>query len=333
MVHEKIKKVWVDQGIWNNEWKEMAVGHWKHEEPLVLESGLGTDLKAESPPGLFDMAPKQPQQRPRRPKSDDEKRRIAERRVVLEREREASRPYHQFVYQISKERERIEHESRSAEGSNNADINTKAYENVKNTWVKRGIWKTKWGILPGMSWKHEEPIEQVIEDSLMPEIPPRNPQSPRGKAVKAPFKLSFIRPLLFEPTHLQESGIRDASQHDSSKISRATGKERLRPRPRPYIPEQVSASVPQASSEGNAAERQPPPVHVTLRRSERLRRPVSSVTEDPQETVFPNPSKRAARPKPELKAVKNTTARRSEKPQGVTKRLQAKTGWGKAKNK
>lgn len=44
------------------------------------------------------------------------------------------------------------------------DINTKAYENVKNTWEKRGIWNVRWGILPGTSWKHEQPLEDLLKD-------------------------------------------------------------------------------------------------------------------------------------------------------------------------
>ncbi|KAF4618051.1 hypothetical protein G7Y89_g14997 [Cudoniella acicularis] len=36
---------------------------------------------------------------------------------MRKREREASRPYHQFVYQMSKERERIQDESTSGEGA------------------------------------------------------------------------------------------------------------------------------------------------------------------------------------------------------------------------
>lgn len=93
---------------------------------------METDSEAGPPPPLFSFSPK-PQPKPRRAKSDDEKRRIVERRVIREREREASRPYHQFVYQISKERERIQEESTNGEGANATDINTGAYENVKNT--------------------------------------------------------------------------------------------------------------------------------------------------------------------------------------------------------
>jgi hypothetical protein len=139
---EAVKKRWVEQGIWNDKWNYFTIGRWKHEEPLELESESETDTEAESPRpsfGLIGVPQKPTQPKPRRPKSDDEKRRIAGRRVVREREREASRPYHQFVYQISTERERIQEESRSGEGADTADINTRAYENVKNTWTKRGM--------------------------------------------------------------------------------------------------------------------------------------------------------------------------------------------------
>jgi hypothetical protein len=94
---EKVKKRWVEQGIWNNTWNYYTLGRWKHEEPLELESESETDTEAESPPpsfSLFGVPQKTTQPKPRRPKSDDKKRRIAERRIVREREREASRPYH-----------------------------------------------------------------------------------------------------------------------------------------------------------------------------------------------------------------------------------------------
>ena len=79
---------------------------------------------------------------------------LFERRVIREREREASRPYHQFVYRISKERARIQEESENGEGADVADINMRAYEN----------WNGRWGIVPGMSWKHEETLEEEAAD-------------------------------------------------------------------------------------------------------------------------------------------------------------------------
>jgi hypothetical protein len=171
-----VKSCWEEQGIWRDKWDEMAagyymnVGRWKHEEPLELESesGAGTKEEPRSRTSLLGMSPEQSQSKTRRPKSGDEKRQVEERRFVREREREASRPYYQFVFQISKERERIQHNSIDKEGANVdiADINTRAYENVKNTWIGRGIWNRRWGILPGMSWKHEEPLEEIAHELI-----------------------------------------------------------------------------------------------------------------------------------------------------------------------
>ena len=166
---ETIKKRWVEQGIWKDEWNEMAAGRymyvgrrWKHEDQLELESESETDTEAEPSPLRSLFVIQKPQSRPRRSKSDDEMRRITERRVVREREREASRPYHQFIYQISKERERVKQEVSNGDKdeADAVDINTEAYKNVKNIWTRRGIWNEGWGILPGMSWKHESPLEE-----------------------------------------------------------------------------------------------------------------------------------------------------------------------------
>jgi hypothetical protein len=35
---ETVKKRWVEQGIWSGKWNQFALGLWKHEEPLELES-------------------------------------------------------------------------------------------------------------------------------------------------------------------------------------------------------------------------------------------------------------------------------------------------------
>jgi hypothetical protein len=111
---ESVKKRWAEQGIYK--WDEMAArrymnfGRWKHEEPLELESELETDTEAESLPptfSIFGVPQKLPQPKLRWPKSNGEKQRVAERRAGRECEHEASHPYHHFVYQISKERERI----------------------------------------------------------------------------------------------------------------------------------------------------------------------------------------------------------------------------------
>ena len=218
-----VKKRWIEQGIWNDKWNQFAYGRWKHEEPLELESESEMDSEAGPSPALFSFSPK-PQPKLRQPKSDDEKRRIAERQVVRESERETSRPYHHFVYQISKERERIQDESANGDGACAADINTRAYENVKNTWTKRGIWNKRWGILPGMSWKHEEPLEEEAADGPAPV-----PANPRVNGSREAGEALAIRifgfPSPVESNHRQASGALNSSQQGPSADIDSTGLE------------------------------------------------------------------------------------------------------------
>ncbi|KJZ69991.1 hypothetical protein HIM_10618 [Hirsutella minnesotensis 3608] len=162
---ENVKRRWIEQGIWKDEWNsdDEPGGRWKHEEPLGLESESETDSEAE--PKLTPILGMRRQEaKSRRPKSDDEMRRIAARRIIRHREREASRPYHQFIYQLSEARQRIQDKSRVGRASpdDSADINTKAYDKVKDAWIKRGLWDRRWGVLPGMSWKHEHPFEELM---------------------------------------------------------------------------------------------------------------------------------------------------------------------------
>lgn len=67
----------------------------------------------------------------------------------------------------SKEKD-VESGDLTATAATAADINTRAYENVKNTWTKRAIWDRDWAILPGMSWKHNDPREDEIADDPAP---------------------------------------------------------------------------------------------------------------------------------------------------------------------
>ncbi|GAO13228.1 hypothetical protein UVI_02025760 [Ustilaginoidea virens] len=213
LAEENVKKRWVEQGIWNEKWETKNVWRWKHEEPLDSEFESNKDKAARAETRLFCPPLEQRGSKPRRSKSAEELRTIEECRRIRELEREASRPYYQFAYQVSKERERIQEEmslpetlnfsdlnqmhpnrqqaalqARAERGhtptepnvqnsivSTPPDINTRAYERVKNTWVRRGIWNKKWGILPGMSWKHEQSIEEMLReemgnDSVPPEV-------------------------------------------------------------------------------------------------------------------------------------------------------------------
>jgi hypothetical protein len=144
LAHEIVRKRWVEQGIWDDTWIRYGANSWKHER----------QLKSESPPH-----PK--------PKNDEERQQNAAWLALRKREHEASRPYHQFIYQMSKEREKIQERCESERPAirelklNDDRINTKAYENVKNTWKKRKIWNKNWGLMPGMLWKHEDYVTSV----------------------------------------------------------------------------------------------------------------------------------------------------------------------------
>ncbi|KAJ9155640.1 hypothetical protein NKR23_g1648 [Pleurostoma richardsiae] len=76
LARETIKKDWIEQGIWNEEWRYRA-GLWKHEQPLQLESESESESETEvdAPVFLARLAKR------RRPKSPEELRKIAERRA------------------------------------------------------------------------------------------------------------------------------------------------------------------------------------------------------------------------------------------------------------
>ncbi|KAI1292604.1 hypothetical protein F5Y03DRAFT_18916 [Xylaria venustula] len=162
---ETVKKRWIKQGMWKDEWnnKNKPSGRWKHEEPLEPESESKTDSEAEAETESIFIS-KRRKSSARRRKGNEEIRQIAERRPVLEREREASRPYHQFLWQVSQERERIQDEQGvgGTPAEDLADVNTRAYERIKSRWMRWGVWHSKWGVLPGMWWKHERPLEELI---------------------------------------------------------------------------------------------------------------------------------------------------------------------------
>ncbi|KAI3325937.1 hypothetical protein HD806DRAFT_428542 [Xylariaceae sp. AK1471] len=177
LAYKNVRKSWVEQGIWNNKWNEMAQGLWKHEEPLEPSSPFETDEETATKSNLFSSLLNNVASKPRRPKNDDEAQRTAEQRIVRHRECEASRPFYQFIYQISKERDRIQEEMRYGHAATSvpADISTRAYENIRSTWIRRGIWDKGWGTLPGMSWKHERPLEEVLDGDQNPQAgPPQN---------------------------------------------------------------------------------------------------------------------------------------------------------------
>ena len=164
LADENVIKDWREQGIWDEKWKTRTLGRWKHERPLELEQeSKDADNGAEASL-LGSQAEEAKSGQPKISQAAEQQRL---------REREASRPYHQFVHQVSKERERIR-DNLSVQGTPFTvppDINTTAYENVKHVWIKRGIWNKKWNVLPGMSWKHERPLQEFLNEEMGEDLP------------------------------------------------------------------------------------------------------------------------------------------------------------------
>jgi hypothetical protein len=145
---DNVKNRWIEQEIWDDEWNEHGVGgRWKHEK-------LPEPPREPSPVFSWFEVP--------RVSVPDQLRVVSEEQMIAhERETAASRPYHQFRYQVLKEREWIEDEPIS----DTIDIDAKAYEDVKARWIEQKIWDSRWGDMPGMTLIHEEPFEEDAQIS------------------------------------------------------------------------------------------------------------------------------------------------------------------------
>lgn len=129
-----------------------------------------------------------------------------------------------------------------------------------------------------------------------------------GQALRRSNRKSPQRPLLVASKSL--------SPFYPSKGSKAAQKTRLMPRRRPNISKKVSVGALPRSSSVDAAQPQPSPVSVNLRRSPRLQPPISSVARGSKRTI-PSKSKQNSTDK--------ITASSSAKPQGLSKRPGAET--------
>ena len=156
-VSRNVKSRWKEQVIWRGEWERDPKLRWTHEEPFDPDCGTGTAMHG-NPEHVSTLHPG----------------------------RDASRPFYQFLYQLSVERGRIRaeldrhkhvsnwHHSMADPSDKNfwkkspiptpLGTSTIAYQRVRR-WVERGFWYRKWGEhRPGMKWKHEFPLEEVMRE-------------------------------------------------------------------------------------------------------------------------------------------------------------------------
>ncbi|MCJ1349691.1 hypothetical protein MMC31_007932 [Peltigera leucophlebia] len=173
LARKTVKESWVVQGIWNPKWSLLSTARWGHEEP-------------ESEP---DPSPDIPN-KPRRPKRDCVKGQILDGQAVTTFQREASRPHHQFRYQLSREIERVQNEPQHQILPTRSNIEDDAYNTVRARWVELGIWDLKWSKYPGMSWKHETANDDVALE---------RPHTVDFGAAPTVKKLPQNRPQIYEP--------------------------------------------------------------------------------------------------------------------------------------
>lgn len=50
-------------------------------------------------------------------------------------------------------------------------IGTAAYDEVKELWTKWGIWNNRWSVLPGRTWLHEHPFEDLLHNEVGEALP------------------------------------------------------------------------------------------------------------------------------------------------------------------
>lgn len=198
-----VRSRWVEQGIWGDEWGPAWPRH-SHPMSTWLYPGFGPFIgpynitASESWPGArwgHEESGQEPESEPKsEPKSEPERERRPifgifglgvgqpepprpRRQIPLGpvppcliptptvRNPEASRPYNQFMYQITKERDWIKDETDYKQPGSAIDLDAAAYQGVKNNWIEDGIWNPKWDELPGRTWIYEESEDEVVVEA------------------------------------------------------------------------------------------------------------------------------------------------------------------------
>ena len=142
---------WIQQGIWDERWEHELHKIWKHElqdSPLQVEHVKpSTNVKVGE------------QGTTRKRSYSDSKNEYQEvvQAAVNFQNTQLSRPCYQFVYQFCEERQWIKMGLSNQTEDPHANVDTKAYANLKSRWIRDGIWDEDWTLIPGISWRHERP--------------------------------------------------------------------------------------------------------------------------------------------------------------------------------
>lgn len=191
-----VRSRWVEQGIWGDDWGPA----WpENSKPLTTKLGGGPFTPRLDMPGARwghetpDPEPEPESESESESESEPATKRFGNSRtgrpkprrrpigivhglfgpapryaipIPTVRNPEASRPYDQFMAQISHEREWIKDEMDYTAPGSVIDLDAMAYESVKNNWIEDGVWRPEWDDQPGRTWQHEEPLPE--EDEAAP---------------------------------------------------------------------------------------------------------------------------------------------------------------------
>jgi len=192
---ETIRTHWLQQGIWDSDWGQRPPSNarWMHEHASNKDWWSGFAVKPENKRQYIETY---------RISIDECDIGRAERQPPHTNPTDNSRPYNQFLSQVSKERERLLSLGRLPE--DRVDINTSAYHSIRHVWEVQGIWDERWKTLPGMEWKHETSDRefqqwalgkfhrildnhiQKAKESQVPKVPPPATARPLRGILKVP---------------------------------------------------------------------------------------------------------------------------------------------------
>ncbi|KAF2793599.1 hypothetical protein K505DRAFT_325359 [Melanomma pulvis-pyrius CBS 109.77] len=184
-----IRARWVEQGIWKEEWgsawpkgakasdnrwvysRQNTGGpspllRWGHEEELEPKPASEPELEAKREINIFDeWGQKEPNSANEGSGHTSIPDVTTEPAGTIKCDTSASRPYNQFLFQVSKESEWITDQLQYKRPTGMIDIDNMAYTSIKSNWLEDDIWNPEWGELPGMTWMHEDLLEELRQKS------------------------------------------------------------------------------------------------------------------------------------------------------------------------
>ena len=154
---------WICQGIWDYRWDNRHGKIWKHElqyfRPPAAPSKYAKDTESRR------LGTKK-----QREYSDlEEEYQDNVKSAVDFQNWQSSRPCYQFAHQFCDERQWIKLGLSKHDQDQHANLDTRAYNDLKSRWIRDGIWDDDWTLIPGVWWKHERPMKNLHPQGLFRE--------------------------------------------------------------------------------------------------------------------------------------------------------------------